>query len=260
MKKVIIAITTTAILGIPSSAMAWSWGAGAADLSASVSTAWPNWGWGSSSNTSKPKSPSPKKNLPKIPPVTPLIDILKKQLEETKKVHKSITGSNKFDLKKLTNTQTNNSSFFLKNPENIYNESNNSDISTSVANITQAENTLTSLQESRNAIDKRIQYATVVDKAVSLKTFREADYRFQRIEELLNEINTTKDLKSVAELQAHIIGMLAKIQNETTKLQMVSYSRNAEQALINQQKQKRNAKILNSNNKKMPTIRYMRST
>ncbi len=48
------------------------------------------------------------------------------------------------------------------------------------------------------------------------------------------------------------------IQNEATKLQMVTYSRNAEQALISQQKQIRNMRILNSENKGMPIIRSIR--
>ncbi len=193
-----------------------------------------------------------------MPPVTPLLDVLKQQLEQTKKIHNSITGSRKIDAKKLETTQTDRSSFFLKNPETIYNKDIRSAISQSLEDILKEEEIPTSIRESRISIGKRIQYATAIDKVVSLQTFQETENRFNQISELVKKINTTTDLKSIAELQAHIKGMLAMIQNETTKLQMVAYSRNTERALISQQKQKRNMKILNSENKEMPIIRFIR--
>ncbi|WP_375625196.1 type IV secretion system protein [Bartonella sp. MU37NMGALS] len=250
MKKNVISIVVVITLGISDPAMAWVWGAGAADLGASVPTTWPNFFGGSSSNTSTPKKPSQ--------PDTQLLDMLKKQLEKTKKIHESITGSQKFDTKKLKNAQTDHSSFFLKNPETLYNRNKSSALATSLENILKEEEIPIPIHESSSFINKRIQYAAITDKAVSLKTFEEANNRFQQIEELLNEIKTTKDLKSIAELQAHIIGMLAKLQNETAKLQMVTHLRNAEHALIKQQKDKHNIKILNNKNTQMPTIRFIR--
>ncbi|WP_375645958.1 type IV secretion system protein [Bartonella sp. TT29SHDZB] len=255
MKKKVISIVVVVTLGIPNPAMAWVWGAGAADLSASIPTTWPNFFGGSSSNTSKTKkTPQQKKALSDAQ----FLDTLKKQLEETKKIRESITGSPKFDTKNLKSAQTDHSSFFLKNPENLYNRNKTSALSTSLENILKEEEIPISVHESSSFINKRSQYAAVTDKAVSLKTFEEANNRFQQIEELLNEIKTTKDLKSIAELQAYIIGMLAKLQNETAKLQMVAHLRNAEHALIKQQKDKHNIKILNSKNTKMPTIRFIR--
>ncbi|WP_208433604.1 type IV secretion system protein [Bartonella taylorii] len=255
MEKKVISIVVVITLGISNPAMAWVWGAGSADLGASVPTTWPNF-FGSSSSKPKPKKPPQKKEEL---PVRELLDILKKQLEETKKIHESITGSQKFDTKKLKNAQTDHSSFFLKNPETLYNRNKSSALSASLKNILKEEEEIpTSIHESSSFINKRIQYAAITDKAVSLKTFEEANYRFQQIEELLNEIKTTKDLKSIAELQAHIIGMLAMLQNETAKLQMVTHLRNAEYTLIKQQKDKHNIKVLNSKNTKMPTIRFIR--
>ncbi|WP_375635474.1 MULTISPECIES: type IV secretion system protein [unclassified Bartonella] len=252
MKKKLIPIVVVITLGISDPAMAWTFGAGAADLSATVPTTWPNF-FGKSRETT-PKEPPQQKEAP----ADPLLETLKKQLEEVKKIQESITGNQKFDTKKLKNAQTDHSSFFLKNPETLYNRNKSSALTTSLKNILKEEEIPISVHESSSFINKRSQYAAITDKAVSLKTFEEANNRFQQIEELLNEIKTTKDLKSIAELQAHIIGMLAMLQNETAKLQMVTHLRNAEYTLIKQQKDKHNIKILNSKNTKMPTIKFIR--
>ncbi|GAA4657757.1 type IV secretion system protein [Bartonella pachyuromydis] len=235
MKKVIIAIAMTTILGTPNSAMAWSWG------------------WAPAKGLF-PSTPAKKEKKPTAPQhYLEIIELLKKQLEQAKKTHQSIKEN-----PQLRAAETSYSSFFLKNPNLIYDENNDSDISASVRNILQKESASTSIRESRNAITKRIQYATVADKAVSLKTFQDAEKRFQQISELVEKISKTADLKSIADLQAHIAGMLAMIQNETAKLQMVSHSHSAEQALISQQKKTRNMRVLNSENKEMPIIRFIR--
>ncbi|GAA5096041.1 type IV secretion system protein [Bartonella acomydis] len=256
MKKQIILIAIAVTLGMSHSAMAWSWGAGAADLGASVSTSLTDWILGPVSKTPEPPqkipAPAPPKQK-KVQPATPILETLKKQLEEAKKIRNAING----DAKSNT-TQADYSSFFLKNPELIYYKNSNSTLSKSLPNILQEEEIPISIRKSRDFIGRRIQYATAIDKAVSLQTFQENENRFKQISELVEKINTTTDLKSIAELQARIKGLLAMIQNEATKLQMVAYSRNAEQALINQQKQTRNMKILNSENKEMPIIRSIR--
>ncbi|UTO28303.1 type IV secretion system protein [Bartonella harrusi] len=182
----------------------------------------------------------------------------KEQLEQTKKTNQFITGNRNFAAENFKTMQTDLGSFFLKDPQLIYKINNHPTISASLKGILQEEEISTTVRESRNSIKKRTQYAAVIDKAVSLQTFQETENRFKQISGLLKKINATTDLKDIAELQAHIKGMLAMIQNEATKLQMVAYSRNAEQTLIKQQKQKRNMKILNSENKAMPTIRFIR--
>ncbi|WP_273723066.1 type IV secretion system protein [Bartonella sp. AU18XJBT] len=254
MKKKIISIAVTITLGFSNSAMAWSWGAGAADLGASVSTSWFNW----SSPRSKKPAKKPASPQQKEISLREILEVVKKQLEETKKIHQSIMGNRKFEIKSPTEIQTDQNSFFLKNPELIYNKTVRSAISASLKNILNEEDISTSTRESRDSIGKRMQYATAIDKAVSLQTFQETENRFKKISELVEKLDTTTDLKSIAELQARIKGMLAMIQNEATKLQMVAYSRNAERALISQQKQKRNIRILNSENKGMPIIRSIR--
>ncbi|WP_019219367.1 type IV secretion system protein [Bartonella florencae] len=229
MKKQVISIVTAVILGIPNPAKAFNF------------TFTPSWNWGS--------------NPPK--PVTPqhyldIIELLKKQLAQAKKTYSAIGHSKSKDV------QTDYTSFFLKDPQLIYDENNNLAVSTRLQDILSKEEIPTSVRASRDTIVKRMQYATVADRAVSLQTFKENDLRFKQISELVKQINKTADLKSIAELQARIQGMLTMIQNETAKLQMVAHSRNAEQAFINQQKQKRNMKIFNSENKGMPIIQSIR--
>ncbi|WP_144752481.1 type IV secretion system protein [Bartonella saheliensis] len=255
MKKLVISIAVAITLGVSNPARAWVVGAGVADLGASVPTTWPNFNWFGNS-PSKPKSKKPPQQKTVTP--TEFLEVLKKQLEEVKKINESITGNQKFDTKKLKNTPTDQSSFFLKNPEKLYDRNKSSTLSSFLENILKEEEIPISIHESSDFITKRSQYTAITDKAVSLKTFQEASNRFQQIEELLNEIKTTKDIKSVTELQTHIIGMLAMLQNETAKLQMVAHLRNAEHTLIKQQKDKHNIKILNSKNTKMPTIRFIR--
>ncbi|QLC51963.1 conjugal transfer protein [Bartonella alsatica] len=260
MRKAIITIVVIAILGIPNSAMAfWGWGAGAADLSASVpSFSAPSPPPEKLQTQVKPK-PQPKKPSPPkyytdiINLLQEHLEIKNKQFEQTEKMYSSITGARE-------NSESENSDdLYFQNPQSIYNKSRKSTLLKDkdiVKDIAEEKAVFDSVDKARNSINQRSEYAAIVDKAVSLQTFQETENRFKQISELVEQINTTNDLKSIAELQTRIKGMLAMIQNEATKLQMVAYSRDVEQALISQQKQKRNMKILNSKNKEMPTIRF----
>lgn len=253
MKKQIISIAAAITLGLSNPGMAFIVG-GVPDSSSLHSLL------GLSFSSKKPappqQTPTPQQEKKIIIRPKDLIELAKKQLEETKKIHQSITGNRKLDI--TTEQQTNNSSFFLKNPEIIYNKAISSAVSHSLENILKEEEIPSSIRESHDAIAKRIEYASLVDKAISLQTFQETKNRFTHIEKLLSEIEKTKDLKGIAELQSHIIGALAMIQNETTKLYMVAHLRNSEQSLIKQQKDKHNARILDSKNTKMPTLRFIR--
>ncbi|WP_455465982.1 type IV secretion system protein [Bartonella sp. B39] len=247
MKRVIIAIVLVVTLGTTNSVKAWTWGAGAADLGAAVPTGWPNF-WGS------PQKPSmPKHYVEIINLIKQQLKLHKEHIEKTKETYDSITGKGKLNIEKV-----NYSSFFLKDPKSIYNKEKRSEISASLTDMQQKESLIGSVSDMRKSIEKRILYTTAINRDVSLKAFENTEARLNHILVLLNKIDEANDLKSIAELQARIKGMLAMIQNETTKLQMIAHSRNTEQELIKQQKQKRNLKILSSENKTMPTIRPIR--
>ncbi|MET3559400.1 type IV secretion system protein VirB5 [Bartonella japonica] len=274
MKRIIILVAMTVILGASNPAMAFIFG-GVSNSSSLFSSS-------SSKKQKKPTPPSSKSSPPSsswpisspFPPPAPtpslspsalqeLLELLRfmkqhvklneQQLNQIGMIYKSITGSGKAKISIDYN------SFFLKSPQSIYNDQKNLDIISLLANILEEEEKISnSVDESRNFLEARTQYAAAVDQAVSLQTFEEAENRFQKISELIEKINTTADLKSIVELQTRMKGMLTMIQNETAKLHMVAHLRNAEQALISQQKQKRNMRTFNSKNRTMPTIRFIR--
>ncbi|WP_332065125.1 type IV secretion system protein [Bartonella sp. CB189] len=111
-------------------------------------------------------------------------------------------------------------------------------------------------ETTRQSINNRSQYAAAIDKFIGLKISENIEDRSGKILGLLKKIDGTSDLKGISELQTRLKIQLAMSQNETTQLQMAAHLRNVEQAFINQQKYKRNMKILDSKNMEMPKIRY----
>ncbi|WP_375609903.1 type IV secretion system protein, partial [Bartonella sp. AC53GZZY] len=79
--------------------------------------------------------------------------------------------------------------------------------------------------------------------------------RFQYLRDLFNELQTKENLKDTADLQAHIDGSLAMIQNEFIKMEMVAHLRDAEQSLIKRKRRELDMKIFDHEKKGMPTIR-----
>ncbi|WP_280939965.1 type IV secretion system protein [Bartonella henselae] len=175
------------------------------------------------------------------------------------RIHNSITGNR---TKSTPKRQDDGSLLFL-NPEHIYDQNKqNEKVQIILKQIMQDEyqhhDTFENTNDARAFIDTRSQYAAVIDKVVALQTFKATENRFEQIAKILTDIDEIQDLKGIAELQVRMKGMLAVIQNEATKLQMVAHLRNTERELINQQKQQRNMKILNSKNTAMPPIRSIR--
>lgn len=265
MKRVIILVAMAAILETTNSAMAFIVG-GVADSSSLFSSSKkskkpsPPTSSGPISSPFPPPAPSPSLSPSALQEFLELLRFMKQhvklneqQLNQIEMIYKSITGSGKAKI------STDYNGFFLKNPQSIYNDKDKDPaIATLLENILEEEEKIPDfIDESRSFLEARIEYATAFDKAVSLQTFEDAENRFQKILELVEKINTATDLKSIAELQARMKGIFTMIQNETTKLQMVTHLRNAEQTLISQQKQKRNMRIFNSQNKTMPTIRFL---
>ncbi|WP_455476957.1 type IV secretion system protein [Bartonella sp. B41] len=256
MKKKIISVTIAVFLGTPSLSMAFNWGAGVADLGRTTPSS--NWlFWKQPQNKqSKPKAAKPSLSQD----YAQILELMRKQLEmsekqlkETEKTHQSITKN-----KAVSTARTDHTSFFLKNPQAIYNKDRNSDASKLFEKILQEEEISASTNDVREHIDRRSRHAAIIDKAVSMQAFQDTENRFDQISKLLSQVDQTQDLKSIAELQARIKATLAMIQNETAKLQMVTHLRSAEQELISQQKQRRNMRILNHKNKEMPAIRSIR--
>ncbi|WP_332065816.1 type IV secretion system protein [Bartonella sp. CB189] len=237
MKKLVLSLIIATISVTPSSA-SWVGGAGAADLGRST----PSSDWLFPSGKALQSTP--------VSTQREIINLIKRQLNQSEKIYKSITSN-----RTSGSTSIDKNVFFLKNPELIYDRNKNTEMLPLLDSIAQNEENYDSVHYTRSVIKARSEYAALMDKAISLQAFEATESRFNKIMELINKIESTKDLKDISELQAHIKAQLAMIQNESTKLQMVAHLRNAERELINQQKNKRNIKILNSKNTTIPTIR-----
>ncbi|WP_273756995.1 type IV secretion system protein [Bartonella sp. MM73XJBT] len=185
------------------------------------------------------------------------IELLKEQIESLDKMRYSITGTR---TRSRVYNDDDGELFFL-NPQLIYNDKKQTELGKKIPQLfkemVKDENYLrtSSVQDARETIDERSQYATIISKAISLHIFQEIENRFEKIAGMLLTLDKMTDLKGVEEMKTRMNGMLAMIQNESTKLQMVIHSHDIEKTLIQRLKRKRNVQILASMNKQMPTIR-----
>ncbi|WP_375661139.1 type IV secretion system protein [Bartonella sp. CL71SXKL] len=185
-----------------------------------------------------------------------IIELLKKQLElqkeqnsQIEKAYQTITKSQKTGSKTIDF-----SSFFLKEPELLYKSDKLS--RKSYQKVLEDENKISgSFNQMGKAIFARLQYLSILDKAITLKTFENVENRFQYLKNLFKELQTKENLKDIADLQAHIDGSLTMIQNESIKMQMITHLRNAEQSLIKKERRELDMKIFDNEKKEMPIIR-----
>jgi type IV secretion system protein VirB5 len=182
------------------------------------------------------------------------VDQLKDQLNQAKQQYEAVTGTrnlgsilNNPALKQALPTQW----------QTVYStgRSANYDISGLITNILKEEKYNGSIANMQKSIEERSQKSAATDKAVGLKAYEDAEKRLSQIESLMQKINTTQDPKGIEELQARIAIEQTMIQNETTKLHMISQLQEAEKQLIDEQKKEMNRRILNKNNTGMPTIK-----
>lgn len=180
----------------------------------------------------------------------------------------SNAGGSNMDENWLIKVSASHSDYFLKDTKSLYlNETTSKifqdnhpvGISKSVEEIEKDEENYTkgkSVDKLRESIEERIKKTAQTDKAVSIQAVRDAGKRFEHLTKTLEQFNQNGkgDAGKLASLQLQIDSELALIQNEIAKLQMVVQLRNAEQALIDQQKRKRNLTILSNKNKNMPTL------
>ncbi|WP_273759015.1 type IV secretion system protein [Bartonella sp. AU55XJBT] len=227
-----------------------------------------NFSWGSGNQDSTVQTPFSKAEYLKIIELlNQQIKTAEDQIEKAKKVHQSITGNR---IQKPTIGD--NKVFFLQDssiypsPHTDYQNLNAQQFQNYnyfkhlMLSIQREErsNTFRQMQPRtmRAIINTRLKYSGIVDKAVSLQTFQDAEKRFTQIVNFLNEIDKTKDLREVFELQTRIKNMSAMLQNEYAKLQMVRNLSNNEETLIEIQKRKLYEKIISSENRNVPNVRF----
>ncbi|WP_375627960.1 MULTISPECIES: type IV secretion system protein [unclassified Bartonella] len=185
-----------------------------------------------------------------------IIELLKKQLElkkeqlsQTEKTYQAITNSQKIGPKTIDF-----SSFFLKEPESFYKSDKLS--RESYQEVLEDENKISEpFDQMGTLLFERLEFFSILNKAITLKSFENVENRFQYLKSLFNELQTKENLKDIADLQAHIDGSLAIIQNESIKVQMVAHLRKAEKSLIKRKRRELDMKIFDHEKKGMPIIR-----
>ncbi|CAK02488.1 TrwJ3 protein precursor [Bartonella tribocorum CIP 105476] len=177
------------------------------------------------------------------------LELKKEQLSQIENAYQAITKD-----QKTTPRQIDFSNFFLKEPGLLYKDSKLS--GKSYQDVLNSENRNSQLFDPLGKmLFARLQFISVMDKAITLKTFQNVENRFQYLKKLFDELQTKEKLKDIADLQAHIDGTLAMIQNESIKMQMVAYLRKAEQSLIKRKRRELDMKFFNHEKNQMPIIR-----
>ncbi|ACS52015.1 type IV secretion system protein [Bartonella grahamii] len=222
-----------------------------------------NFSWGSTTQDSTVQIPFSKANyLEIIKLLKQQIEETKKQIENAKKIHQSIIGPkippytlgdtfsffipvSPFDY---PDTKTNYQAIYVGHYRNLFRK----------LVLEEKRDSFQKLPyyKIREIINTRLKYSGIIEKAVSLQTFKDIENRFKQVKDFLDKINNTKDLKELFDLQTRIKTMSSMIQNEYTKLQMVRNLSDDEETLIEIQKRKLYSKIVASYNKRMPEIRY----
>lgn len=168
-----------------------------------------------------------------------MIDQYKMQIEQMRSQYESLTGSRGLGSL-LNNPQFAN---YLPNDwQNVYRQVNNGGyrgLTGSARALIDAAGLAGACEmvedTRRNSCEAGIA-KTAQDKANVMDAFDAASQRWDQIQGLIGQINSTTDPKAIAELQARINGEQAAIANEHTKLQMFQMLAQAEEKLIQEQR------------------------
>ena len=174
---------------------------------------------------------------------------LKAQMDQAVKHYQAMTGHRKLgmilhdpDLRKM----------LPEDAQSIY--TNTLDTAAIVSKIVGEENYTGTIKAMQDYINVRTKQQAVIDKAMASRAYTGAKRRLTKIDKLMAEIDKTNDPKSISELQARINIEQTVIQNNITKLQLISQLQRAERQLIKNQRSHMNQRILNPKNQKMPQI------
>jgi type IV secretion system protein VirB5 len=130
-----------------------------------------------------------------------------------------------------------------------------SGISGSIDTIARQNQLSGSVRDGMTSVRNRQSAMSSTNKAVGMQAYAGAQARLNQLDALTGQISKTQDPKAIAELQARIAVEQGAMQNEQTKLQLMSMLQRSEADLMAQQKRDLNARIGNPNNTKTPVIR-----
>ncbi|WP_330169329.1 type IV secretion system protein [Bartonella grahamii] len=218
-----------------------------------------SWGWSPNPKVLKKKTPPqfrlPEEYLTIIELLKKQIDLKEKQLSATEEAYNAITYDSIIEDQEVKTKKETYDSLFLKNSSSIYNKDRRSDASYQQILEEQKNVSEPSDHVNRNFLG-RVQFTSVMDKAIALQALKASEKRLEHILSLLDEFKKAKNLKDIVDFQANVDGILAMIENESIKLQMVAQLRDAEYALIKTKRRELDLKVFNSTNQTMPAIRF----
>ena len=114
----------------------------------------------------------------------------------------------------------------------------------STQTILNAEKVTDAGDATSEAISARASRAAAAERAVVISTYEGAQARLANIEVLIGKIDEAQDPKAIQDLQARIAAEQALIDNENTKMQLISQLAASEEKLIREQRVQRNACLL----------------
>lgn len=110
-------------------------------------------------------------------------------------------------------------------------------------------------KNSQDELRERNFQSAAAEKSLALQTFAGAQQRLDNINNLIVKVGNSQDPKTTQDLQARIGAEQALVQNESTKLQMISQMSKSEDKLLDEKRKQMNRDILNPANTDMPGIK-----
>lgn len=184
------------------------------------------------------------------------IDQMKMQIQQLRQSYNAMTGTRGIGQ-------------LFQNPDlatmlpsdwrNVYSTASNggyAGISGSVPQILQQEQRRTggTVADGSKAVADRQARIAAHDKAMGQKAYSAATARLDNIQGLMRQINRSTDPKAIADLQARIQGEQAVIQNEQTKLLLMTQLQASEDRLMEAQRDQIGQRALDPNNRAIPSI------
>ena len=104
-----------------------------------------------------------------------------------------------------------------------------------------------------SAVEEREKTTGETNKAIALHALDGTQARLAEVEKLMQEVNLAQDPKGAAEIEARIAAEQALIENEGTKLTLVSMLQRAEERLLEEQRAEVAAKLMDPASTGMPS-------
>lgn len=168
-----------------------------------------------------------------------MISMYKTQIEQMKQQYEALSGSRGLGSL-LNNPQYSN--YLPSDWKKVYNGVQNgryaglSGTASAIRDATKLLDLCESVKETKaKQLCRQKAEKAASDQGFASDAYDKATARWDQIQGLIGQINSTTDAKSIAELQARINGETAALQNEATKMQMYAMMSAAQDKILEQQ-------------------------